>query len=544
MSGYHTQTGGSTLNSRSDINPLTGLPGNWTIRGELETTVIQQDGVAAFLDITGFKPFNDHYGLSLGDSVIRRLGELLHDSVLPFFTGHVGGDDFVCTGHGQDFRDRVERARLEFRAVSPGFYASRDREAGGIETFDRYGGYRFFPFLDLTVVMLSPESPQESVENLCHRAGVEKERIRGVPVPGKLSPILDTGDFKGMSEMDVKAYLEAAGILRESEAIPSVRKVLEGAFSWNIRKSAALSLGRIGGEEAVKALLEALKDNSPHVRTRAVEGLVLAHGRKAGPHVAELARDPSTWVRRAVFRGMGRTGWRTGLPVLFRAAEGSCSYPRNTIPERSAALEGIALIGDPESATFLAGLCGNPGYQPEGEAFRALCAVGGELAAAEVLKRGVIPENIRLEGVSPVRLAELEKLALTIPERKGLRLLALFPGELSATARSTLRRWLGCTGGDLFLQLVELLEAKAIPADASCAARVSARLERGDNTLDTHSLSRFLIWLSRGPGTPPGVFLKPFLRMSSGQVRFAAATALSMLGRGLTSARSEKSFQL
>lgn len=450
----------------------------------------------------------------------------------------------MCTGHGQDFRDRVQRAMLEFRAVSPGFYANRDREAGGIETFDRYGGYRFFPFLDLTVVVVSPESPRESVENLCHRAGMEKERIRGVPVPGRLSPILDTGDFKGMLERDVKAYLEAAGILRESEAIPSVRKVLRGDFSWNIRKSAALSLGRIGGDEAVTALLDALGDSSPHVRTRAVEGLVLAWGRKAGPHVAEMARDPSTWVRRAVFRGMGRTGWRDGLPLLTRAASVTCANPRNTIPERTAALEGIALIGDPDSAPFLAGLCGNPVYQPIGEAFRALCSVGGDLAAAEVLRRGVIPENIRLEGVSPANLSELEKLALTVPERKGMRLLALFPGELSATSRSTLRRWLGCTGGDLFLQLIELLEAKAIPADASCAARVSARIERGDTTLDTHSLSRFLVWLSRSPGIPPGVFLKPFLRMTSGQVRFAAATALSMLGRGLTATHSEKSFQL
>jgi len=535
--------GGSALNSQLDLNPLTGLPGNRTIRRELETTVIQQDGVAAFLDITGFKPFNDHYGLSLGDSVIRRLGEILHYSVQPFFTGHVGGDDFVCAGHGQDFRDRVERARLEFRAVSPGFYKNRDREAGGIETFDRYGGYRFFPFLDLTVVMLTRAKPEESVENLCQRACVEKERVRGVPVPGKLSPLLDTSGFVGMSERDVKAYLEAAGILRESEAVPSVRKVLEGDFSWNIRKSAALSLGRIGGEEAVKALLEALGDSSPHVRTRAVEGLVLAWGSKAGSHVAELARDPSTWVRRAVFRGMGRTGWRAGLPVLYKAAAGSSVNSRNTIPERTAALEGIALIGDPDSAAFLAGLCGNQNYQPGGDAFRALCAVGGDQAAAEVLKRGVIPENIRLEGVSPACLSGLEKLALSIPERKGLRLLAGFPGELSATSRTTLRRWLGCTGGDLFLQLVGLLEAKAIPADASCAARVSARLERGDNSLDTHSISRFLVWLSHSPGIPPGVFLKPFLRMTSGQVRFAAATALSMLGRGLTAEHSEKSFQ-
>jgi diguanylate cyclase (GGDEF)-like protein len=115
---------------------------------ELQRRVVRRGGTAAFLDITGFKAFNDHYGVSLGDLVIRRLGEILSEEVRPDFIGHVGGDDFVCAGDNGVFRTRVEGARLRFRALAPGFYKDRDREAGGIEAFDRYGGYRFFPFLD------------------------------------------------------------------------------------------------------------------------------------------------------------------------------------------------------------------------------------------------------------------------------------------------------------------------------------------------------------------------------------------------------------
>lgn len=523
-------------------NPLTGLPGNAMVRSRLEETVIQGGGTAAFLDVTGFKPFNDHYGLSLGDLVIRRLAEILTEMVHPHFIGHVGGDDFVCAGQGQDFTQRVEIARLEFRAAAPGFYESRDREAGGIETFDRYGGYRFFPFLDVTAVVITARNRDESVESLCQRAGAEKSRQRGVPVPGEIGPLLDACGLDGMSGRDAKSLIEAAGILREKGAVAAVRGILQGDYSWNLRKSAALSLGRIGGDQAVEALLNALKDSSPHVRTRAVEGLVLASGSSAGPVIAPLARDPSTWVRRAVYRGLGRTRLRSALPVLESAAAGRCSNPLNTSQERAAALEGIALLGDPASGPFLSGLCLDPCYEPSDQAFRALCAVGGDPAASEMLRRGVIPEHVRLDGVSGTKLSALEELAVSIPDRRGLRLLSVFPRELSDATRSTLRKWLGSVGGALFLQLVELLEEKRVSADASCAARVASRLDRGDSGLDPHSLSRFLRWLSRTPGVPPGVFLKPFLRMPSGQVRLAAATALSMRGRGLTPMASEESF--
>jgi HEAT repeat protein len=494
---------------------------------------MRRGGTAAFLDIIGFKAFNDHYGVSLGDLVIRRLGEILSEEVRPDFTGHVGGDDFVCAGENGGFRGRVESARLRFRALAPGFYHDRDREAGGIEAFDRYGGYRFFPFLDLTVVFIRAADRREAVEALCLRAGREKSRIRGAPVAGELAPLFSAPAFGNLPDRDRKALLEAAGILREKSAVKGIADLLLGRSGWNVRKSAALALGRIGGGEAVSALLLAVRDESPHVRTRAVEGLVLASGRSAGPLIAPLAEDSSTWVRRAVLRGIGGAGWSPGLPVLKRAALVVRPNLVNTLAERAAALEGMALLGDAASSPFLAGLCGDSRYEPSREAYRALCAGGGDPAAMEVLRRGAVPENIRLEGVSPGNLRALETLAASNLSRNGLRMLEAFPVELSAGTAAVLRRWLGEARDEEFLQLVQVLEARGISGDASCAARVAARLDRGDPALDPRGIGRFLIWLSRSPGVRPGVFLKPFLRMPSGQVRLAAATALSMGRTGL-----------
>lgn len=511
------------------------------IHERLAETVIRRGGTAAFIDITGFKPFNDHYGLALGDTVIRRLGEILTENLGGFFTGHVGGDDFVCAGTGAGFDGSVRKAWLDFRLIAPGFYADRDREAGGIESFDRYGSYRFFPFLDLTVVTIRATGPDETVESLCHRAGLEKSRLRGIPVPEVISSMISHQTLGEMAEKDAKALLEAMGILREVRAVPLAVGILRGDYGWNLRKSAALSLGRIGGEEAVAALIQALSDTSPHVRTRAVEGLVLAAGRRAGPVIAPLAEDRSTWVRRAALRGLGMSGWQPGLELLMRGAGKKLPRRIDTLAERTAALEGIALLGGSGASSLLSGFCKDPGYEPGLKAFQALCSVGGDPAAEEVLRRGVLPQSIRLDGTSPENLRRLEDLAVSAPDPKALRLLSVFPVRLSDSTRSVLRRWLGTTGGEFFLQLIDLLEARGIPGDTSCAARVASRLTEGDASLDPHSVCRFLLWLSRSPGVPFGVYLKPFLRTPSGRVRLAAATALSMRLRGLTEAASEES---
>ena len=84
-----------------EINPLTRLPGNISINRQIQDRLDKgKDFAFAYADLDYFKPFNDYYGFSRGDEVIRMTGRLIlnivknkqpHNS----FIGHIGGDDFI-----------------------------------------------------------------------------------------------------------------------------------------------------------------------------------------------------------------------------------------------------------------------------------------------------------------------------------------------------------------------------------------------------------------------------------------------------------------
>lgn len=86
----------------SSLQPLTKLPGN----GPIEDEIRKRLGGAApwsvlYLDLDGFKAFNDAFGFASGDDVIKLLATTIVEAVSRSgdgdgFVGHVGGDDFVA----------------------------------------------------------------------------------------------------------------------------------------------------------------------------------------------------------------------------------------------------------------------------------------------------------------------------------------------------------------------------------------------------------------------------------------------------------------
>ena len=79
-------------------NPLTLLPGNVPINEHVEHLLENYlPFTACYFDLDNFKPFNDLYGYSRGDMVIRLLGTILQSACNPQcdFIGHIGGDDFM-----------------------------------------------------------------------------------------------------------------------------------------------------------------------------------------------------------------------------------------------------------------------------------------------------------------------------------------------------------------------------------------------------------------------------------------------------------------
>jgi diguanylate cyclase (GGDEF)-like protein len=140
-----------------ELNPLTRLPGNISIIEEIQRRIDSHSIFAlAYADIDNFKPFNDRYGFSRGDEVIRMTARLITNinkatSPSEGFIGHIGGDDFISI----QSVDTVEKACSEligkFDEIIPSFYDPLDRERGFIESTNREGKVRTFTFLTLSI---------------------------------------------------------------------------------------------------------------------------------------------------------------------------------------------------------------------------------------------------------------------------------------------------------------------------------------------------------------------------------------------------------
>jgi GGDEF domain-containing protein len=141
-------------------NPLTLLPGNVPINQEIDSLLQRAcDFHIAYFDLNHFKPFNDCYGYSRGDQVIRRLGGLLtaHADSESDFVGHIGGDDFVVLFRSRDWRARCARVISAFDQQVQSLYRASDLAAGGIWSQDRNGQAAFFPLLSLAVGVVHPD---------------------------------------------------------------------------------------------------------------------------------------------------------------------------------------------------------------------------------------------------------------------------------------------------------------------------------------------------------------------------------------------------
>jgi GGDEF domain-containing protein len=140
-----------------EINPLTRLPGNISINRQIQERLDRGEAFAfAYADLDYFKPFNDRYGFSRGDEVIRITGRLILNIVKSkqpqsSFIGHVGGDDFVFIV-SPEFAEEVSQDVIDaFGRIVPAFYDPPDRERGAIQSFDRKGNADVFPIMNISI---------------------------------------------------------------------------------------------------------------------------------------------------------------------------------------------------------------------------------------------------------------------------------------------------------------------------------------------------------------------------------------------------------
>lgn len=140
-----------------EINPLTRLPGNISINKQIQERIDRNiDFALAYADLDNFKPFNDAYGFSRGDDVIKMSARIILNIVkngqgVGSFVGHIGGDDLVFIVDRSKVETISQEAIDSFDRIIPTFYDAEDRRKGHIESVDRQGAKRTFPIMTISI---------------------------------------------------------------------------------------------------------------------------------------------------------------------------------------------------------------------------------------------------------------------------------------------------------------------------------------------------------------------------------------------------------
>lgn len=111
--------------------------------------------------------------------------------------------------------------------------------------------------------------------------------------------------------------MEGLGTIRDREAIPVISSIwLDEEQDQNFRVVAALALGNLGGEEAVKSLSRAYYNNNDLIRFKALQGLEITGDIKALETVVEGLNDKDKYVKATAIHALGILGNETHVLII------------------------------------------------------------------------------------------------------------------------------------------------------------------------------------------------------------------------------------
>lgn len=152
----------SRLKRIFDNNPLTRLPGNTSIQraidGALRTSL-----AVCYLDINHFKPYNDKYGFSHGDEVIRMTARIMFNAVRDSgggFCGHIGGDDFVCIVPNERIATVCQTIISHFDLIVQDMFDEETKKCGYYFGSNRKGELENIPLLSISIAVVPMDSPK------------------------------------------------------------------------------------------------------------------------------------------------------------------------------------------------------------------------------------------------------------------------------------------------------------------------------------------------------------------------------------------------
>jgi diguanylate cyclase (GGDEF)-like protein len=170
-----------------DANPLTRLPGNYSIMKELQERIDHKPRFAVgYVDLDYFKSFNDKYGFLRGDEIIKMTARLLTNSIRRLsspdaFVGHIGGDDFVFIVPCENVEGVCRELIGNFDLVIGNFYDEEDRIHGYIEAKNRRGRNERFPLMSVSIAVVTNEyRPIKHIGQISAIAAEVKKRVKAM----------------------------------------------------------------------------------------------------------------------------------------------------------------------------------------------------------------------------------------------------------------------------------------------------------------------------------------------------------------------------
>ncbi len=148
------------LYTNRKISPLTGLPGNVQIQAEMKKRLLNNEIFAIlYVDLDNFKAYNDVYGFSNGDEIIKFTARVISKYAHNIesnnnFIGHIGGDDFVAIIDKTDYDKICQEIIIEFDTGVEKFYNQRDISRGYVEIENRRGILEQFPMTTISVAVV------------------------------------------------------------------------------------------------------------------------------------------------------------------------------------------------------------------------------------------------------------------------------------------------------------------------------------------------------------------------------------------------------
>ena len=160
------------MQTNRTVSPLTGLPGNVQIQVEIKKRILRKKEFAVlYLDLDNFKEYNDIYGFSKGDEVIKYTAKTILKIIHKYeledtFVGHIGGDDFIALIPKADYDKISQDILANFDEGIKKYFTEDDIEKGYLEVANRRGIIEQFGLTSLSigVVAVEPGEYKNSLE--------------------------------------------------------------------------------------------------------------------------------------------------------------------------------------------------------------------------------------------------------------------------------------------------------------------------------------------------------------------------------------------